>query len=100
MLSLFILLCGCKGEKTITPITKGLEFTLVVTCDKTSYDISAVVDQGGCLKAKVNSPKVISGMEIYCNKFETLAKYRQLEYNYNEDEFAGNNCVVAVYNIL
>lgn len=96
----FFLLSGCNTTKTVTPVTKGIEFTLKVTSKDAEYNISAIIDNGGCMEATVNSPEAIKGMKITSNKFETLAEYKNLKYTYNEEEFSGDNYIITVYNIL
>ena len=100
MLTFIFLLSGCSNAKTVTPITKGIEFTLNIDSGGAIYNVSSTIDNGGCLDATVNSPEAIKGMKITSNSFETLSEYKNLKYTYNEDEFSGNNIVVMVYNIL
>lgn len=100
MLAFCFLLCGCNTQKTATPVTKGIEFTLNVSFGETKYDVSTRIDNGGCMDATVNLPEAIKGMKIISNKFETSAEYNNLNYTYNEDEFTGENCIVTIYNIL
>ena len=100
MFVVILFFSGCNTSKTVTPVTKGIEFTLNVTAKESKYDITAVIDGGGCIEATVNSPETIKGMKITSNKFETLAEYKNLKYTYNEDEFSGDNYIITVYNIL
>lgn len=100
MFAIVFLLCGCNMQKTVSPVTKGIKFTLNITCGETKYNIAAHIDKGGCMEAVVNSPKEIKGMKITSNRFETLSEFKNLKYTYNEDEFSGDNYIIMVYNIL
>ena len=94
------LFSGCKSEKTVSPITKGIKFDLKVNYGKANYDVSVIIDNGGCMEALINSPDKISGMKITANKFETVSEYKNLKYTYNDEEFTRNNPIIMVYNIL
>lgn len=100
MLILCFLLCGCNTRKNVSPITKGIKFNLNISCGENNYDVSALIDNGDCMNATVNSPKSIKGMKITSNKFETLSEYKNLKYTYSDAAFSGENYVVMVYNIL
>lgn len=52
------------------------------------------------MNATLKSPEILNGMKITANNFETYTEYKDLKYIYDEDEFAGNNSVVAVFGIL
>ena len=100
ILVISFLLCGCNTRKNVSPVTKGIKFTLNIYCGETNYDVSALIDNGNCMNATVSFPEAIKGMKITSNKFETLAEYKNLKYTYNEDAFSGESYVVTVYNIL
>ena len=94
------LLSGCKSEKTVSPIMKGIKFNLKVNYGEANYDVSVIIDNGGCMEALVNSPDKISGMKITANKFETASEYKNLKYTHNDERITENNPIVMVHNIL
>ena len=100
LLMFCFLISGCKSQKTVAPVTKGIEFDLKVTYGEADYDLSVTIDNGGCMKAFVNSPEKISGMKITANKFETVAEYKDLMYTYNDEEFITGNPIITLYNVL
>lgn len=95
-----LLFSGCKSQKTVSFVTKGIEFDLKVAYGETNYDLSVTIDNGGCMTADVNSPEQIKGMKLKLNKFETVAEYKDLQYTYNDEEFTGNNPIIMVHSIL
>ena len=95
-----LLFSGCKSEKNVLPITKGIKFDLKVNYGEADYDLSVVIDNGGCMKAVINSPEQIKGMKINVNKFETVSEYKNLKYTHNDEKFTGNNPIIMLHSIL
>ena len=95
-----LFICGCSNAKTVSPVTKGIKFTLNAISDESEYNVSVLIDKGGCMDATVKSPEILNGMKITANNFETSTEYKDLKYTYNEDDFAGNNLLIAVFSIL
>lgn len=100
VLVICLFVCGCKNTKAVSPVTKGIRFTLNITSGEFKYNVSVVIDKGSCLDATVKSPETLNGMKITANNFETSTEYKDLKYTYNEDMLVGNNSVITVYNIL
>lgn len=95
-----LVLSGCNSPKTVSPVTKGIKFDLKAAYGETDYDLSVAIDNGGCMKAVINSPAEIKGMKLNVNNFETIAEYKDLKHIYNSEEFADNNPIITVHRIL
>ena len=102
--SLILLFCflfsGCKSQKTVSFVTKGIKFDLKVAYGEADYEATVSIDNGGCMEAVINAPEKIKGIKITSDKFETKAEYKDLKHTYNEEGFAGDNPIITVYNVL
>ena len=76
--SLILVFCflfsGCRSQKTVSLVTKGIKFDLKIAYGGADYEASVLIDNGGCMEAVINSPEKIKGMKITSNKFLQFLK--------------------------
>lgn len=96
---LLLLLCGCAGETTVKPVTKGITFQCEAVYYNESYECQCDVQQNGDMSVRFTWPADIEGLEFSFSKNGVKAHFKELEY-INDKVVFENTVASLIYDVL
>lgn len=100
LLSITLILCGCKKSPNVTLVTKGLTFTADVNCADKEYEYSVNLISSSHIIFETVKPERIKGMVIDVKDEVVEVSYGELKYKTTVSDFSENSSVVFIRNAI
>ncbi len=97
---LFLLLCGCGTQKSISPVTKGISFTADIVYGKETYVCDCSVSAAGKMTFSVKEPEDLNDLTLWFDGDAVTAKYRGLTYTPQTDRLPVGAVAQDLYDIM
>lgn len=97
---LLMVLCGCSGTQTVTPVTREIGFCAEIGYYNEQYRCDVAVDEKGIMTLEVKSPEDLSGLIFFYDGDHVTAEYAGLTYTPKIDRIPIGGVSQTLYTIL